>query len=50
MINDVLIAVLAALVGVAVGGLVVLRRQPQPEPDDAGAELAAQLQDRKSVV
>ncbi len=43
MINDVLIAVLAALVGVAVGGLVVLRRQPQPEPDDAGAELAAQL-------
>jgi DNA recombination protein RmuC len=43
MINDVLIAVLAALVGVAVGGLVVLRRQPRPEPDDAGGELAAQL-------
>ena len=30
MTNDVVIAVLAACVGVAVGALVMLRRQPSP--------------------
>jgi hypothetical protein len=35
MTNDVLIAVLAACVGVAVGVLVVLRRQPQHDDTEA---------------
>jgi DNA recombination protein RmuC len=44
MTNDIVIALLAACVGVAVGALVMLRRQPRPPLEDADAVSALDAQ------